>query len=392
MPAARRLDMDDDGLGDTLLCSRCHSYTCQHVGQARELIRRELHQFGLLAPVEAAERTRDRVLRLSERTPETPPSEAGSSSSAEISFRDNPIAFRDAARHGARDGVPFYAEAPALRGLAAGVRFGVELEFGGARPDLVAAGLFEAGIIPEQRMRGYHYAQNTVGWAQWSLESDCTVAGELVSRILSDDQESWQQLEQACRVIRDRQGTTHNAGSHTNISCPDFTTEHAWRLAHLVRAHEQDLDRMGRTRGSARELGYASPLPDPGPHAWTRHPYEFSGHGMVNLSDAFRTRDRSRIEFRFPDASHDPGVIQAQVMLCASMTNYVRDHEVPIGQHVRRGSALAEGWGARATSGPLEEFAEHTVGVRGLIDDLASTDRDRHQLACLWGRGNFSRR
>ncbi len=65
-------------------------------------------------------------------------------------------------------------------------------------------------------------------------------------------------------------GSTDHAGSHTNISSAQYTPQLAWRLVNLVRANEDDIYRMGRTRGSARSAGYNRPLParDPGP-AWT---------------------------------------------------------------------------------------------------------------------------
>ena len=73
--------------------------------------------------------------------------------------------------------------------------------------------------------------------------------------------------------------------------------------------------RMGRTPNSRREEGYNARLPHPG-RPWDQI-YSYTGVGMhrqsmVNFTRAFN-RSSPRIEFRFPDASHDPGVIQGQV-------------------------------------------------------------------------------
>ena len=111
---------------------------------------------------------------------------------------------------------------------------------------------------------------------------------------------------------------------------------------------------------------------------------------MVNFSHAF-TASAPRIEFRFPDASHDPGVIQAQVNLCAAMTNYVRDHDVPTGEHRPLNTARREGWARNLMAAPAEAFAAHTEPVRQLIDTLFTTDRDRRQIAALWGHGSYYR-
>ena len=40
---------------------------------------------------------------------------------------------------------------------------------------------------------------------------------------------------------------------------------------------------------------------------------------------------------------------------------------------------------------PAEAFAAHTEPVRQLIDTLFTTDRDRRQIAALWGHGSYYR-
>lgn len=89
--------------------------------------------------------------------------------------------------------------------------------------------------------------------------------------------------------------------------------------------------------------------------------------------------------------SHDPGVIQGQVNLCAAMTNYVRDHEVEPGQHHALHTSRREGWTRALMSSPPDEFENRTRRIRSLIDTLFTTDRERQQIACLWGRGSYHR-
>ncbi len=398
------LDIDDAGLSDTLTCNVCHSGHCHHTDAARELLRQQLRTTGTIHNPLSRTRARRAVLEAMAATPQPEQPTDGAPadgvqvatprvqiSEATVSLVDRPDLFRTAARQGHAEGVQFHARDGSLSGYAAGVRFGVELEFGGAR-GTVARSLSEAGVIPSPQFGGYHQSQRS-GWVDWSLERDASVAGELVSPVFSDTEQHWRSLEAACAAIRAGGGTTHGAGSHTNISSDGFTPQDAWRLAHLMRAHEDDLFRMGRTRGSSRSLGYTTGMPDPGMSQWTRTQSAWlaTGYTMANLEDAFRSDGQARIEFRFPDASHDPGVIQAQVKLCAAMTNFVRSNEVIPGSLRSLGTSRTEGWGNRAMSGSPEEFAANTAGVRGLIDQLFTTDEDRLQMAQLWGQGSYHR-
>ncbi|WP_394276224.1 amidoligase family protein [Luteococcus sp.] len=391
------LDIDDAGLSDTLTCNACHSGHCEHADAARELLRQQFRTTGTVPNPLARSRSRNAVLdeiaqvTTAEATAAEQEPARVQVTEATLSMVERPDVFRTMARQGASEGVSFDARDGALTGHAAGVRFGVELEFGGNSTSVTNA-LADAGIIPSRGMRGYHHAQRS-GWVDWSLEIDGSVSGELVSPILSDTEDHWRALERACATIRDNGGTTRNAGSHTNISSDNFRPEHAWRLAHLMRMHEDDLFRMGRTRGSARAMHYTGGMPNPGMSQWsdTTNAYILYGYSMVNLEDAFREPGHARLEYRFPDASHQPGVIQGQVKLCAAMTNWVRHNEVTPGTARPLGTSRSEGWGARAMTGTPDEFADHTAGVRTLIDQLFDNDNDRIQIAQLWGQGSYNR-
>ncbi|GAB3623678.1 hypothetical protein GCM10027418_17620 [Mariniluteicoccus endophyticus] len=276
-------------------------------------------------------------------------------------------------------------------GYSANTNFGIEIEFDSNR-DPVARELVERGILQRTLQSGYHAAARS-GYADWTFERDGSVpyGGELVTPILSDTADSWAQLREACEAIRAGGGETHGAGSHTNISSPDYTPEMAWRLANLARAYEDDLHRMGRTRRSQRHISYASTLRDPGPRWTATGPAAYGNvrEAMINLHNVFGPADRARIEFRFPDASHDPGVMQAQIRLCAAMTNYVRTNEVEPSRHRPMGSSRSEGWTHDLMNQPIGEFARHTEQVRGFIDRLFTSDRERIQIAQLWGRGAY---
>lgn len=404
----QRLDIDDADPGE-LTCQGCRSgeQSCRHVAETRRAIRRQLERAGRLPSDRAAQSQIQERLHQSVTVSE--PSRAaaelawtaGSTVEPTLHFSRDPEVFRAVIREASPDRVVPFMDRNALHGYAAGVRFGVELEFNatdyGQTREAVARSLYEAGIIRNTTMHGYHTAaRNGYRGSYYNLESDGSVprGGELVTSIESDHPDSWARLRTACEAISNSGATTDYAGSHTNISSPDFTPEHAWRLAHLVRHHEDDLLRCGRTPNSRRERHYNATLPDPGP-TWSS-PYDYAQRGMqresmVNFTRAFGRPDAARIEFRFPDASHNPGVIQAQIKLAAAMTNYVRTNPVPEGERRPMGSAQREGWTNRMMSSTPAEWEARTHGIRHLIDNLFTRDEDRSQLAILWARGRYVR-
>lgn len=388
------VDLDDVG-DDELTCRTCHSVDCAHVAHTREAVRDHLHAAGELPEAEVSTALHAFGVRARSRS-ETP--EVVEPPAAAQAFLSNPEAFRQAIRDSGPDReVPFYTE-NALQGYAANTGFGIEIEFDATTidgPDEVGRELHTHGVLSSPHQRQYHSGARS-GYSGWVYEHDGSVrGGELVTPVMADNPEHWEQIATVCEAIRAHGGITDHAGSHTNISSAQYTPQLAWRLVNLVRANEDDIYRMGRTRGSARSAHYNRPLPahDPGP-VWTDSyqavRYQGGREAMINFHNAFQHRS-GRIEFRFPDASHQPGVIQAQVNLCAAMTNYVRTNDVPPGPVRPLHTARRGGWARNLMAASATEFEERTRPVRTLIDTLFSTDRDRRQIAALWGRGSYYR-
>lgn len=390
--------IDVDAVNDRLACTCMEAPHCAHVQQGTEMFRRSIARSLAAGPrpavVDELEVAAPTVRPTTRARPVAP-----STTAPAISFIDNPDTFRDVIL-GANRVVPFFAgdNGPALTGYAAGVRFGVEMEFSADGPgtvDSVIRGLVDRHILAPDRgfQTSYHTAQRE-GWNRWTLERDGSVTGgELVMPIFSDQPENWRQLGQACEALGVAGVSTQGAGSHTNISTEDFSPEMGWRLARLFRTHEDDIRRMGRTRGCRRNQLYSQSLPDPGPQWQSFRDSNMHYYHRTSAINFTQTgTSNPRLEFRFPDASNNPGVIQAQVRLCAAMTNYVRDNDVVDSLPARpQGTSLREGWtrNLMSSSTTAEDFARHTLPVRTLIDTLFDTDAARQQIAILWGRGAY---
>lgn len=383
-------DIDDTEPGE-LTCSTCSSGSCAHVNQARQQFRQHLAVLGHIASPEQMQSSARAALTQPRGTGEAP----AAAGSAQTSFMADPEAFRAVIQQaGEQRVVPFRSEHVFGPDLA-GTRFGVELEFNADINGVqarVAQQLAEAGIIGSAHV-GNHHSMTRTGYEgnYWQLERDVTVAsgGELVTTICGDNPRDWARLDRACQIIRDNGGTTSGAGSHTNVSAPGFTTESAYRLVQMFRTFEDDLIRCGRTAGSYRERRWTRMFNDPGPQWATPDQVVLTDrYQVVNFNHAFNG-DNSRLEFRFPDASHDPGVIQGQVQLAAGLANYVRDHEVPDLGPRPLGTARSEGWTNRLMGSTEGEWADRTHHIRTLIDTLFTRDADRQQIALLWAHGRY---
>ena len=71
--------------------------------------------------------------------------------------------------------------------------FGIEIEFDGGNPTEIARAMYEAGLASSPRQEGYHSSHRRPG--MWSVETDATVNGEVVSPVLRDTPETWAQLQ-----------------------------------------------------------------------------------------------------------------------------------------------------------------------------------------------------
>jgi hypothetical protein len=212
--------------------------------------------------------------------------------------------------------------------------FGIEIEFDGADPNVVARALYEAGLAASPQQQSYH-SQNRVP-GKWVLEHDSTVAGEIVSPILKDTPETWEQLERVCSILRAHGArTTARTGGHVHVGADSANMDHdvnRFRKVATACAWAEDLmyrlaaatGRGGkRHRGAGSGYHWCGPmgsgqfeeaqsLSDLATRVGSSHSF---GLNYGNLLDTRRT-----IEYRYFDSSLDPARLQANIKLACWVT------------------------------------------------------------------------
>lgn len=220
------------------------------------------------------------------------------------------------------------------------VTFGVELEFVDGDSDAIASELHTLGICSSSRMEGYHSA-GTAG--KWKLESDGSVTsgrrgGELVSPVLTDTPETWENIAKICEVAK-RHGARINTrcGGHVHVGINNL--DHArqrWkRFFRSIAGSEEAIYRFsGGTEGIIRSghHHYATPFANQARQAArSTHqfedlnglrsmltPYGRDRYQGINLTNLVRGT-RPTVEFRYFNGALDPGQIQANVKLAAGI-------------------------------------------------------------------------
>lgn len=222
-------------------------------------------------------------------------------------------------------------------------QFGVELEFD-IKPDVnrsaalrkIGQELHEAGLTENAHQTGYHSARAS-GWGSWSFEEDCTVDAELVSPIMKDTPEHWEQLRKATEIITRNGGiATTRTGSHVHVSTASYESSSA-KHVELLRAVNQNDDVLYRlasnpATGKHRGTRWCKPNvtdmnDDVSPEVADNQlvlGYENNSHGVALNFEGTANGEykKSNIEFRMWDGTLDPAVIQQQISISAAMTDY----------------------------------------------------------------------
>jgi len=233
--------------------------------------------------------------------------------------------------------------------------FGVEIEFDGADPNVVARALYDAGLVPSPHQQPYHGPRQE---GMWALERDVTVTGEVVSPILRDTPESWEQLRCVCEILQAHGArTTTRTGGHVHVGCDSANLDHdvdQFRRVARVCAWSEDLiyrlaaatGSRGRSHRGGRN-GYQWCGPMRGNQRFENAnsledlSYRVGNSHGVGLNFGNITNSRRTIEYRYFDATLDPVRLQANVKLACWITKRagslgetdIPDERVPLGSH-----------------------------------------------------------
>ena len=145
--------------------------------------------------------------------------------------------------------------------------FGVELEFISPSPSAVnaiAKELYNLGLCSHSTIQSYH-AETVEG--MWIIERDGSLGyggGELVSPILKDTPETWENIRKICEVVQRHGGYVNNqTGGHVHVGYNNLGQNKAnWeKLITNVSAHEEIYMRAaGGELGEMRPSHYAKSI------------------------------------------------------------------------------------------------------------------------------------
>ena len=292
-----------------------------------------------------------------------------------------------------------------------GNTFGVELEMEfdnyGAW-DRVARDMFNEGLSQYNRRMGYHTpGQLWIPTRDGSLKNGGEYGIEIVSPVLQDRPEDWEQLKRVLEIAKFHGATVSSrTGCHTNIGAgPQDSRTFSWqRLARAVIAHEAVLYRMGGADSEAYRNGQRV-----GKHRGTTYISPMPNDLSINANDApevarrkfgtqhtsmLNTTHGNRIEFRTPNGTLDFRQIQANVVVTNAMLHQaaVITNEHPLTdttprfsekqEHYRRANIVALG-----TDHPIRQTSEEEAFRRFL--DYLGHSVNRKAAAWLWERGSI---
>ncbi len=219
--------------------------------------------------------------------------------------------------------------------------FGIEIEFDGADPHAVARAFHEAGLAATPYQQGYHSRDRVAG--KWVVEHDSTVTGEIVSPVLRDTPETWDQLERVCAILSSHGArTTNRTGGHVHVGADSANLDHdvdRFRRVAQTCAWAEDLmyrlaaatGRGGRQhRGAGNGYRWCGPMGS-GQFEAAQSLSDLatrvgSSHG-VGLNYGNILEQRRTIEYRYFDSSLDPARLQANIKLACWVTK--RAAELP---------------------------------------------------------------
>ena len=198
--------------------------------------------------------------------------------------------------------------------------FGVEIEFARASKALVESSLRRHGLL----QRG------------WQVKFEAQVSGEVVSPVLQDTPEAWDEIREVCKVLRRYGGKTNShTGGHIHVGkqSSGLTGDAALKKLGMTYAWAEDLlyrlgggsGPSGSHRGSQNNYSYCHPMN--GDNFSRARTGKFGGSKGTGLN--FRV---STIEFRYNDGFVDPERIQANIIVACALMHYAASgrNDIPV--------------------------------------------------------------
>ena len=236
-----------------------------------------------------------------------------------------------------------------------GNSFGMEIEFelpAGVTGREVAAALHQAEILDTPTVHGYHSNGGVPGF--WKLEKDGSLQNglELVSPILFDRRETWEQIEKATEVLKGiGVKVNQRTGGHIHVGiAPMDHKTYAWqRLSRIGLGYEKLFFRMGAadpeayangSHGTHRRGNYVKPLSDQSRSirgtdtaVMARRKLSESRYSLFNATNVDAIRNsKPTVEMRYPNSSLDASQWQAQIQIANAIVHQasVIDNDSPL--------------------------------------------------------------
>jgi len=286
-----------------------------------------------------------------------------------------------------------------------GNSFGIEVEFElplNVRKEEIAEALYEAGLLDSASINNYH-SNGRPGF--WKLERDGSLQNglELVSPILFDRRETWEQIETATRILREKgANVSSRTGGHIHIGiAPLDHKTYAWqRLSRVGLAYEKLFYRLGGadsvayrngSRGRHRGESYSTPLSDEARNirgtdtaSIARSRLSRSRYTLFNATNVDGYRSKPTLEMRYPNSTLDPAQWQAQIQVANCVV-----HQAAVINNDSAQSQFTPGLYARNNqlrrSDQSSENTEREYFRRFL--DVIGNPIDRHAATWLFIRG-----
>lgn len=297
------------------------------------------------------------------------------------------------------------------------LKFGIEIEFENFSSD-IGTSLHRLGMVESPRLRGYHSGAYS---NSWRLEDDCSLIGgaELISPPLRNNQDSWQELNTALNIVREKGGDATNArcGGHVNIDSAPLVSspvrvhnDNVRRLIKIAHKFEDVIYRLatnperdrgvnssGQQRAKVHRAyigsSYSNPLAasyngTPGRETWLNMDSIVSGGG------------RSRVEFRIFDGSTDIHTIQTRVEIASALVRAADNPDIDealdqmpdrsLGFHRRAAWRAANEDGVRPTRLTGEAWDQDTLAIRQFVDMMFTTNAAKNRVVAMFALNDWS--